>query len=122
MRASDRFRTVLSDYRIHGFRYASLRNVGNDTTYLRIYQFLLPSQQVRGMLVGLDGKAPDEAVRRTNRVMRESAQPQMATCPAPHTSPPPTARQLLPHPPQLASVDAVSHPLSVPVAGIEQFS
>jgi serine phosphatase RsbU (regulator of sigma subunit) len=27
----------------------------------------------------LDGKAPDEAVQRTNRVMRESAQPQMAT-------------------------------------------
>jgi PAS domain S-box-containing protein len=27
----------------------------------------------------LDGKAPDEVVRRTNRVMRESAQPQMAT-------------------------------------------
>jgi PAS domain S-box-containing protein len=27
----------------------------------------------------LDGKAPDEAIQRTNRVMRESAQPQMAT-------------------------------------------
>lgn len=47
----------LTDY---GFRYASLRNVGNDTTYLRIYQYLLPSQQVRGFLVGLDGKRPEQ--------------------------------------------------------------
>jgi phthalate 4,5-dioxygenase len=46
----------LTDY---GFRYASLRNVGGDTTYLRIYHYLLPAQQIRSMLIGLDGKRPD---------------------------------------------------------------
>lgn len=46
----------LTDY---GFRYASLRNVGNDTTYLRVYQYVLPSQQIRGSFVGLDGKEPE---------------------------------------------------------------
>jgi phenylpropionate dioxygenase-like ring-hydroxylating dioxygenase large terminal subunit len=45
----------LGDY---GFTYASLRNVGNDTTYLRVYQFFMPCQHSRGTLVSPDGSKP----------------------------------------------------------------
>ncbi len=40
----------------YGFRYASLRDINDDTTYLRVYQFVLPFQQVRGDLVDQEGK------------------------------------------------------------------
>ena len=39
----------------YGFRYASLRNISEDTTYLRVYQFILPFQQVRGDLLDKEG-------------------------------------------------------------------
>jgi phenylpropionate dioxygenase-like ring-hydroxylating dioxygenase large terminal subunit len=38
-----------------GFTYASLRNVSDDTTYLRVYQFLMPFQQSRGNLIDFEG-------------------------------------------------------------------
>ena len=59
LRNLDRHPKLEVDFTDYGFRYASLRNVGNDTTYLRIYQYLLPSQQCRGFFVGLDGKEPE---------------------------------------------------------------
>ena len=59
LRNLDRHPRLEVEFTDYGFRYASLRNVGNDTTYLRVYQYVLPAQQVRGMLVGLDGRKPE---------------------------------------------------------------
>ena len=59
LRNLDRHPKLDVDFTDYGFRYASERNVGDETTYLRIYQYLLPSQQCRGFLVGLDGKTPE---------------------------------------------------------------
>jgi phenylpropionate dioxygenase-like ring-hydroxylating dioxygenase large terminal subunit len=39
-----------------GFTYASLRNVSDETTYLRVYQFILPFQQFRGNLIDFEGQ------------------------------------------------------------------
>ncbi len=39
----------------YGFRYASLRNISDDVTYLRVYQFIMPFQQMRGWLVDFEG-------------------------------------------------------------------
>lgn len=39
----------------YGFRYASLRNVSDDSMYLRVYQFVMPNHQSRGGLVDLEG-------------------------------------------------------------------
>ena len=39
----------------YGFRYASLRNVSEDSTYLRVYQFVMPNHQSRGGLIDLEG-------------------------------------------------------------------
>jgi phthalate 4,5-dioxygenase oxygenase subunit len=43
----------------HGFTYASLRNISDDTTYLRVYQFLMPAQQMRGFFIDFEGKPRD---------------------------------------------------------------
>ncbi|MFV2175486.1 Rieske 2Fe-2S domain-containing protein [Actinomadura sp. LOL_016] len=59
LRNLDRHPRLDVEFTDYGFRYASLRNVGNDTTYLRIYQYFMPSQQCRGFFVGLDGKQPE---------------------------------------------------------------
>jgi phthalate 4,5-dioxygenase len=40
----------------YGFRYGSIRNVSDDRSYLRVYQFLMPNQQMRGGLVDAEGK------------------------------------------------------------------
>jgi phthalate 4,5-dioxygenase oxygenase subunit len=39
----------------YGFRYASVRRIAEDETYVRVYQFLLPSHQLRGGQVKLTG-------------------------------------------------------------------
>ena len=39
----------------HGFTYASIRNVSDEQTYLRVYQFIMPFQQSRGGLVDWEG-------------------------------------------------------------------
>jgi phthalate 4,5-dioxygenase len=39
----------------YGFRYASLRNISEESTYLRLYQFIMPNHQSRGGLLDLEG-------------------------------------------------------------------
>lgn len=39
----------------YGFRYASIRNVSSTSSYVRVYQFLMPSQQLRGGLLNHEG-------------------------------------------------------------------
>jgi phenylpropionate dioxygenase-like ring-hydroxylating dioxygenase large terminal subunit len=39
----------------YGFRYASIRSISQDTSYLRIYQFIMPNQQMRGGLLDREG-------------------------------------------------------------------
>jgi phenylpropionate dioxygenase-like ring-hydroxylating dioxygenase large terminal subunit len=39
----------------YGYRYASLRNISDETTYLRVYQFIMPFQQMRGGLLDFEG-------------------------------------------------------------------
>jgi phthalate 4,5-dioxygenase len=40
----------------YGYRYASTRNLGADEgTYVRVYQYILPSQQMRGSVTALSG-------------------------------------------------------------------
>lgn len=41
--------------RDYGFTYASLRNVSESSTYLRVYQFVMPFQQMRGALLDAEG-------------------------------------------------------------------
>jgi len=41
--------------RDHGFTYASLRSISDDLTYLRVYQFMMPSQQSRGNFIDFAG-------------------------------------------------------------------
>jgi phthalate 4,5-dioxygenase len=43
------------DVRDHGFTYASVRNISDETTYLRVYQFMMPFQQLRGGLLDFEG-------------------------------------------------------------------
>jgi phthalate 4,5-dioxygenase oxygenase subunit len=40
----------------HGFRYGSIRNVSEDQSYIRVYQFIMPNQQMRAGLVDAEGK------------------------------------------------------------------
>src|SRR5208282_2234326 len=39
----------------YGYRYASLRELGDDETYARIYHYVMPSQQLRGAVTGVSG-------------------------------------------------------------------
>ena len=39
----------------YGFRYASLRDLGHDGLYVRIYQYMMPWQQQRGSVTALNG-------------------------------------------------------------------
>ena len=39
----------------YGFRYASLRDLGDDGLYARIYQYMMPWQQQRGSVTALNG-------------------------------------------------------------------
>jgi phthalate 4,5-dioxygenase oxygenase subunit len=43
------------DIKDYGYTYASLRNISEETTYLRVYQFMMPFQQYRGGLLDLQG-------------------------------------------------------------------
>jgi phenylpropionate dioxygenase-like ring-hydroxylating dioxygenase large terminal subunit len=48
----------------YGFRYASLRDIGDDGIYLRVYQFIMPFQQFRShQLEGRRGAGRDEVPR-----------------------------------------------------------
>jgi phthalate 4,5-dioxygenase oxygenase subunit len=42
----------------YGFRYAGIRSVGTQN-YVRLYQYVMPAQQMRGWVLGWDGKRQD---------------------------------------------------------------
>jgi phthalate 4,5-dioxygenase oxygenase subunit len=42
----------------YGFRYAGIRNAGTQN-YVRLYQYVMPAQQMRGWVLGWDGKLQD---------------------------------------------------------------
>jgi hypothetical protein len=56
LRSLDTHPRLEVDVRDHGFTYASVRNISDDTTYLRVYQFMMPFQQSRGGLLDWEGK------------------------------------------------------------------
>jgi phthalate 4,5-dioxygenase oxygenase subunit len=56
LRSRDTHPRLEVDRRDHGFTYASVRNISDDQTYLRVYQFMMPFQQSRGSMISLDGK------------------------------------------------------------------
>ncbi|WP_426243446.1 Rieske 2Fe-2S domain-containing protein [Nocardioides sp. LHG3406-4] len=56
LRARDTHPKLEVDVKEHGFTYASVRNISDDETYLRIYQFLMPFQQSRGRFIDWEGK------------------------------------------------------------------
>jgi hypothetical protein len=39
----------------YGFRYGSIRNISEDRSYVRVYQFVMPNQQMRAGLVDAEG-------------------------------------------------------------------
>jgi phthalate 4,5-dioxygenase oxygenase subunit len=55
LRSRDTHPRLEVDRRDHGFTYASLRNVSDEQTYLRVYQFMMPFQQSRGGLLDFEG-------------------------------------------------------------------
>jgi len=46
----------LTDY---GYRYISTRKVSDDQDYVRIYQYIMPAQQMRGSIVKIEGGLAD---------------------------------------------------------------
>lgn len=44
------------EYTDYGYRYASLRRVGDGKTYLRVYQFVMPFQQMRASTIDFYGQ------------------------------------------------------------------
>lgn len=42
----------------YGYNYVSTRNVGGDETYVRLYQYIMPCQQMRSNVRGHGGKPP----------------------------------------------------------------
>jgi phthalate 4,5-dioxygenase oxygenase subunit len=39
----------------YGYRYASTRDLGDEGTYVRVYQYIMPAQQMRGHVTALSG-------------------------------------------------------------------
>jgi phthalate 4,5-dioxygenase oxygenase subunit len=64
LRNIDTHPTLEVDEKPWGFSYGSLRNVSDDQTYLRVYQFVMPFQQMRGSL--LDGEGNPAKVPSVN--------------------------------------------------------
>lgn len=56
LRSRDTHPKLEVDVKGFGYTYASIRRVSDSTTYLRIYQFLMPFQQMRGSFVDFEGK------------------------------------------------------------------
>jgi phthalate 4,5-dioxygenase oxygenase subunit len=55
LRSRDTHPRLEVDRRDHGFTYASVRNISDEQTYLRVYQFIMPFQQSRGGLLDFEG-------------------------------------------------------------------
>jgi phenylpropionate dioxygenase-like ring-hydroxylating dioxygenase large terminal subunit len=57
LRNLDTHPTLEVDEKPWGFTYGSIRNVSEDQSYVRVYQFMMPNQQMRGGLVnGANGE------------------------------------------------------------------
>jgi hypothetical protein len=56
LRSLDSHPTLEVDVLDHGFRYGSIRNVSDDQSYVRVYQFVMPNQQMRAGLVDPEGR------------------------------------------------------------------
>lgn len=50
LRSSDGHPNLEIDVRPYGYQYVSTRNLGVEGSYVRIYQFIMPFQQVRGVV------------------------------------------------------------------------
>jgi hypothetical protein len=56
LRSLDPHPTLEVDRTDYGFRYGSIRNVSEDHSYVRVYQFYMPNQQARAFMLDFDGK------------------------------------------------------------------
>jgi hypothetical protein len=56
LRSRDPHPTLEVDVEEYGFRYGSIRNISDEESYVRIYQFIMPNQQMRANLVDAEGK------------------------------------------------------------------
>jgi phenylpropionate dioxygenase-like ring-hydroxylating dioxygenase large terminal subunit len=56
LRVLDTHPTLEVDVTDYGFRYGSIRNISDDQSFVRVYQFYMPSQQGRAFLLDFDGK------------------------------------------------------------------
>jgi phthalate 4,5-dioxygenase oxygenase subunit len=59
LRTLDPHPTLEVDETDYGFRYGSIRNVSEDQSYIRVYQFFMPNQQMRAFMMDFDGKMND---------------------------------------------------------------
>jgi hypothetical protein len=55
VRSLDTHPTLEVDETDYGFCYGSIRNISEDKSYIRVYQFMMPNQQMRGGLVDHEG-------------------------------------------------------------------
>jgi phenylpropionate dioxygenase-like ring-hydroxylating dioxygenase large terminal subunit len=55
LRTRDRHPRIEVEKSAYGYRYASLRDLGDDGLYVRVYQYFLPFQQQRGSVTALAG-------------------------------------------------------------------
>jgi len=55
-RTRDRAPRIDVDRTDYGYSYVSTRNLGADGTYVRVYHYFMPFQQVRAQVIGWDGK------------------------------------------------------------------
>jgi phthalate 4,5-dioxygenase oxygenase subunit len=56
LRTLDPHPTLEVDEKPWGFTYGSIRNVSDDQSYLRVYQFMMPNQQMRANLLDGEGR------------------------------------------------------------------
>ena len=58
LRSRDPHPKLEVDKKPWGFTYGSIRNISEDQSYIRVYQFMMPNQQMRASLVDQEGKTP----------------------------------------------------------------
>ena len=56
LRSLDPHPTLEVDRTDYGFRYGSIRNIAEDRSYVRVYQFYMPNQQARAFMLDFNGK------------------------------------------------------------------
>ncbi len=55
LRSLDPHPALEVDVENYGFRYGSIRNISDEKSYVRVYQFMMPNQQMRASLVDPEG-------------------------------------------------------------------